>query len=208
MPPLRILSLAAGGALALAAPRILRAARARRRPVADLPRAVPGVTEIGIADDAPHGELGVRLATPPIETPGPSVPAPLLPESETEREEWADYTRPDPDLMNTRDQNEIRMRREESAAAAEARLIGGPNPRDADDPRMEAVYEAGGGEQDGWEQAERDLIDNASHGDGHGDPYRDMLAPEAESDRSTAEYGEADEWRSAELDEDEQEPGS
>jgi hypothetical protein len=208
MPSLRILSLAAGGALALAAPRLLRAARARLRPAPELPRAVPGVTGLGIADDAPRGELGVRLATPPVETPGPSVPAPLLPESDTERAEWADATRPDPDLMGTLDADEIRLRREESAAAAEAREIGGPGPHDADDPAMEAVYEAGGGEQDGWEATERDLIENASHGDGHGDPSRDALAPEAESDRSTVEYGEADEWRSAELDQDEEEPGS
>ena len=65
---------------------------------------------------------------------------------------------------------------------------------DADDPALEAVYEAGGGEQDGWEQAERDLVENASHGGGHGNPLRDALAPEAESDRSDAEYGEADHW--------------
>ena len=56
------------------------------------------------------------------------------------------------------------------------------------------MYEAGGGEQDGWEQAERDLIENASHGDGHGNPLRDALEPEVESDLSGAEYGEADHW--------------
>jgi hypothetical protein len=204
MRMLRFLSLAAGGALALASPWLVRAARARLRPDPQLPAAVPGVTGARIADDAPRGELGVRLATPPVETPGPSVTPPLFPESDAERAEWADETRPDPELMGARDVDEIRLRQEESAAAAEAREIGGPAPRDVDDPAMEPVYEAGGGEQDGWEAAERDLIENASHGDGRGDPYRDALAPEAESDRSTAEYGEADRWRSAEVREDEE----
>src|SRR5688572_11214448 len=113
MPPLRLLSLAAGGALALASPWLVRAARARLRPAQQLPAAVPGVTGAGIAAEAPREELGVRLATPPVETPGPSVPAPLLPESETEREEWADALRPDPDVMGTRDVDELRLRREE-----------------------------------------------------------------------------------------------
>jgi hypothetical protein len=197
MPARRVLSLAAGGALALASPWIVRAARARLRPAPQLPAAVPGVTGLGLAGDVPRGELGVRLATPPIETPGPSVPPPLFPESDAERAEWADATRPTPDLLGARDADEILLRREESAAAAEAREIGGRAPHDADDPALDPVYEAGGGEQDGWEAAEHDLIDNASHGDGHGDPSRDALAPELESDRSPAEYGEADEWRSA-----------
>ena len=72
--------------------------------------------------------------------------------------------------------------------------IGGPAPHSAADPALDPVYEAGGGEQDGWEQAERDLIENASHGDGHGNPLRDALEPEDESDLSGAEYGEADHW--------------
>ncbi len=39
---------------------------------------------------------------------------------------------------------------------------------DPDDPAMAPVYEAGGGESEGFEMAEDDLIEHASHGDEHG----------------------------------------
>ncbi len=61
------------------------------------------------------------------------------------------------------------------------------------DPAMIPVYEAGGGEGEGFELAERDLIRNASHDDGEGYPERDAFTPERESDLSPAEYAEADE---------------
>ncbi len=91
--------------------------------------------------------------------------------------------------------------REEWAAAAEARAIGGPpdsdlGPAGLDEPIDEAlrpVYEAGGGEQEGFELAEHDLQRNASHDDGGGFPERDAFTPEVESDLSPAEYAEADE---------------
>jgi hypothetical protein len=63
-----------------------------------------------------------------------------------------------------------------------------------------AVEEAGGGESEGFELAEEELIEHASHGDGH-TPTRIML--DAASERETAGpvngeadagvYGEADE---------------
>ncbi len=97
--------------------------------------------------------------------------------------------------------------REERAAAEEAAAIGGRgpgtgglNPDDDGDEAMRPVYEAGGGEQEGFELAERDLIRNASHDDGKGYPERDAFKPERESDRSTAEYGEADELYSHDVD--------
>jgi hypothetical protein len=55
------------------------------------------------------------------------------------------------------------------------------------------LEESGEGEAEGFEQAEQELIDNAEHGDGGGDPEVDAFTPEAESDRSEAEYGEPDE---------------
>jgi hypothetical protein len=58
---------------------------------------------------------------------------------------------------------------------------------------MEAVYEAGGGEAEGFEIAEQELIRNATHDDGRGDPTGDALTPERESDRSTARFAEPDE---------------
>jgi hypothetical protein len=95
---------------------------------------------------------------------------------------------------------------EESAAAAQAARIGGVVPPETDDPAMEPVYQAGGGEQDGWEEAEDELIENASHGEGHGHPERDAFSPELESDRSSAVYGEADALPSSELVDDEGRP--
>jgi hypothetical protein len=96
--------------------------------------------------------------------------------------------------------------REERAAAAEAAAIGGGVPDgggiDTDetvDEALRAVYEAGGGEQDGFELAERDLIRNASHDDGTGLPSLDRFEPEVESDRSSVEYGEADDVEPPDL---------
>ncbi len=72
----------------------------------------------------------------------------------------------------------------------------------SDDPALEPLYEAGEGEQDGWEEAERELVENATHGEGRGDPELDAFSPERESDRSTAAYGEGDALTSTERDED------
>jgi hypothetical protein len=55
------------------------------------------------------------------------------------------------------------------------------------------VEEAGGGEAEGFEQAEEQLERNASHEDSGASPQDDAFTPEKESDRSGAEYGEADE---------------
>ena len=92
---------------------------------------------------------------------------------------------------------------EEAAAAAEARSIGGPRLDDAHgDEAFEAVAEAGGGESEGFELAEEQLIDNATHGGGRADPIGDAFTPEVESDERTVVDGEADEERVSELDED------
>jgi hypothetical protein len=147
-------------------------------------------------DDAPRAPL----PTPPPETPGPSVPAPLYPESETERREWADSLVPDEDEVGGGDPEETLLEQEESAAAAEARSIGGVWTRDSDDPALEPLYEAGEGEEEGFEAAERDLIDNATHyAEGGGNPLRDAFSPEAESDRSDAAYGGTDALGSTEV---------
>ena len=54
------------------------------------------------------------------------------------------------------------------------------------------VEEAGGGEAEGFEQAERALIENAEHAEGN--PEGDTGAAEnIEGQRATVEYGEADE---------------
>ena len=85
------------------------------------------------------------------------------------------------------------VREEEAAAAASAGRIGGTAGDEDDfDPAMRPVYEAGGGEAEGFEQAEADLVENAQHGDGRGNPESDAFSGETERDRSGAEYGEAD----------------
>ncbi|MGI9100735.1 MAG: hypothetical protein ACR2H2_19990 [Solirubrobacteraceae bacterium] len=97
--------------------------------------------------------------------------------------------------------------REERAAAAEAAAIGGsrvhelglPGTGEHLDEALRPVYEAGGGESEGFEIAERDLERNASHDDGQGYPERDAFTPEHESDRSTATYAEADEEEHPDL---------
>ncbi|HWI08249.1 MAG TPA: hypothetical protein VNT54_12140 [Solirubrobacteraceae bacterium] len=90
--------------------------------------------------------------------------------------------------------------RQEREAAAEARAIGGSradvggvDPGEQVDDALRPVYEAGGGDAEGFELAERDLVRNASHDDGEAYPERDAFTPEGETDRSGAEYGEADE---------------
>jgi NADPH:quinone reductase-like Zn-dependent oxidoreductase len=79
---------------------------------------------------------------------------------------------------------------EADAAAAEAARIGGTVTPLSEDPAREPIEEAGGGQAEGFEQAERALRDIAAHGDQHRFPDRDV--PDAE-DRETVERGEADE---------------
>jgi hypothetical protein len=99
------------------------------------------------------------------------------------------------------------IREEEAAAADAARRIGG-RAGDEDDfsPEMRPVYEAGGGDAEGFEQAESDLVENASHGEGHGDPLGDAFTAETESDWSGAAYGEPDEVDTSEVVRDPGEP--
>lgn len=53
--------------------------------------------------------------------------------------------------------------REAEAAAAEAGAIGGTDPMPDVDPEERPVAEGGGGEAEGVEQAEEELIRQASH---------------------------------------------
>jgi hypothetical protein len=54
---------------------------------------------------------------------------------------------------------------EADAAAAEAAGIGGVTGEEDLDPAQLPVTEAGGGVSEGFEEAERELIEHASHGD-------------------------------------------
>jgi hypothetical protein len=104
--------------------------------------------------------------------------------------EWfSDDSDDEPDLVT----------REEREAASEAAAIGGGkpdvggvDPSEEVDEAMRPVYEAGGGEEEGFELAERDLIRNASHDDGTAYPERDAFTPEREADLASIEYAEPD----------------
>ncbi|MDP8943958.1 MAG: hypothetical protein M3N16_07550 [Actinomycetota bacterium] len=97
-------------------------------------------------------------------------------------------------------QGDRRAAEEAEAAAAEAGAIGGRVDEAADlDPADRPVIEAGGGQAEGFEQAEDQLIERASHGDPPGDPLADAGGPEPEAQRSTAAYGDADEVEATEL---------
>lgn len=92
------------------------------------------------------------------------------------------------------------------AAAAEAARIGGEpgdqrgHPAEAD-PALRPVYEAGGGEAEGFEEAEEELIDHASHGDQQ--PAHAILRDEGSPEEpGAAESSEADHERSSEYDPD------
>jgi hypothetical protein len=63
----------------------------------------------------------------------------------------------------------------------------------------EAVEEAGGGQSEGFELAEQELIDHTSHGDGH-TPARIMRDAAGESEADDTTYGEADEEHKADSD--------
>jgi hypothetical protein len=99
--------------------------------------------------------------------------------------------------MTENDPEDRLAEREADAAAAEAGSIGGHRDPD-EDPAEQAVDEGGGGESEGFEQAEEDLIEHAEHGESSPDPTRQAFTPESESDLGTAEDGDADEARSDE----------
>jgi hypothetical protein len=136
----------------------------------------------------------------PAPAPEPTATSPLTAESDVppttsaapapQNAEPATTEGPDDDTF---------VAREEAAAGAAAGAIGGRVPHDSADPALDPVYQAGGGEQDGFEEAEAELIDNATHGGGRGDPLRDAFTEEEETDRSTVVYGEPDEIQSSET---------
>jgi hypothetical protein len=184
---LLLLLLAAGGAAAVAAKRRQAAAALPQgnattySPPAPAPSNYDqGPGDAGPDTSGPMGAAGRPVSDePPIDTPQTIVAE----------------TAPDP--------LEALVAEEEAAAAAEAAAIGGRGTDDGHgDPAMQPVYEAGGGESEGFEAAEDLLIQNASHGEGHARPHTDAFTPEVEADRSSAEYGEADHQHATEGDPD------
>src|SRR5215212_2044710 len=91
------------------------------------------------------------------------------------------------------------LRREENAAAREAGGIGGRTPEYEDEEGREAgeadraLIEGGEGVEEGFEVAEEDLRETASHGENRYDPSTADFGDEESAGDADAEPGEADE---------------
>lgn len=89
--------------------------------------------------------------------------------------------------------------REEAAAAREAGRIGGARPEyedeegDAVDEADRALIEGGEGVEEGFETAESDLREAATHGENRYDPSTHDFGDEESAGDADAEAGEADE---------------
>lgn len=88
---------------------------------------------------------------------------------------------------------------ETDLAAQEAASIGGLAGDETLDPAERAVREGGGGEAEGFEEAEAALIEHASHGDQQSAHAILHDAGGAEETDPEREYGEGDQEHSSEL---------
>jgi hypothetical protein len=110
--------------------------------------------------------------------------------------------------MVERDREDELAAQEAERAAAEAGAIGGrtssaPEPADgAPDDAERPLAEAGQGEAEGFEQAEQDLIEHASHGDQHAARRAIEDAPPERDDARAETAGEADREYSSEREDD------
>ena len=114
----------------------------------------------------------------------------------TENEEERERSSMDVDEGTPEDQL---LRREEAAAAREAGGIGGRTPeyedeegRDASE-RDRALIEGGEGVEEGFEVAEEDLVEAASHGENRYDPSTADFGDEESAGDADAISGEPDE---------------
>ena len=89
---------------------------------------------------------------------------------------------------------------EEEAAAAEAGHIGGDRPDYYDkDESQRPLEEAGEGESEGFELAEEDLVEEASHGDESRSPELDGWDEDAGAEKIDPTYGDADDVEPEDL---------
>ncbi len=115
----------------------------------------------------------------------------------TENEEHREHRRPsmDTDLGTAEDDL---LRREEEAARREAAGIGGRRPDYENEEGLPAneservVEEGGEGFEEGFEVAEEDLIETASHGENRYDPSDDAFADEESAGDADVLDGEPD----------------
>lgn len=97
----------------------------------------------------------------------------------------------DADPMSRRERDEV------DAAAAEAGRIGGVAGDEHLDPARRPVIEGGGGEAEGFEEAEELLIEHASHGDQQS-AHAVLHDQGLDETATSAEDAEADHERSSE----------
>jgi hypothetical protein len=91
---------------------------------------------------------------------------------------------------------------EVDAAAAEAARIGGIAGDEQLDPARRAVIEGGGGEAEGFEEAEESLVEHATHGDQQSAHAILHDAGRAEQEGANRDEAEADHERSSEREDD------
>lgn len=93
---------------------------------------------------------------------------------------------------------EATLLEEEELAREEAGAIGGISGDEGIPEAERPLAEAGEGESEGFELAEQDLIEAASHGSGNRNPLGDRFTAEDARSEGLAEYGEADHERVSE----------
>jgi hypothetical protein len=105
--------------------------------------------------------------------------------------------------MTERDPIDRDIEREEAEAAREAANIGGRSGMEDFSEEERPLAEGGEGESEGFELAEEELIERASHEDDQGNPLTDRPEPE-EPGGAGATYADADDLESTETDVDTQ----
>jgi hypothetical protein len=128
----------------------------------------------------------------------------------TENEEERERTSVD---VNEDTPQDPLLRREEAAAAREAAGIGGGRPEYEDEEGREvseserALIEGGEGVEEGFEVAEEDLVETASHGENRYDPSTADFGDDESAGDADVIDGEADEVEVPDGPDDEQEEG-
>jgi hypothetical protein len=87
---------------------------------------------------------------------------------------------------------------EAEEAGREAAAIGGRTGDEEMDPAQRPLSEAGEGEAEGFELAEKELVEHASHGDSGGNPLDDAFTVKEEKAPDEGAFGEPDHERSSE----------
>lgn len=105
----------------------------------------------------------------------------------------------DQDAEGTASDDEL-VREETDSAEEEAASIGGRSGMEGMDEAERSAAEHGGGESEGFEEAEELLEEQAAHGEPAVNPLAD--APEAEAEEDPGVYGEADRVESTETEAD------